>query len=216
LHLIPKDGFNKINKKALDNNELQRNRALFQRIARSDARAFAEFYEVYAVKLALYVSRFLGSELWAEEIVQDTFLKLWSVRETVGELEYPASFVYRMVANRTKDHLKRRGHEVKLQQHLLHRLQHANTNATEELVDYQMGEQLFRKAIQQLPPQRALVFKMRHEQGMSYEEIATELGLSKNTIRNLLNLALQNIRTYLSEHGDITGVLVLIIFSKIF
>jgi RNA polymerase sigma-70 factor (ECF subfamily) len=51
---------------------------------------------------------------------------------------------------------------------------------------------------------------------MSYEEIATELGLSKNTIRNLLNLALQNIRTYLSEHGDITGVLVLIIFSKIF
>ncbi len=42
------------------------------------------------------------------------------------------------------------------------------SNATEELVDYQMGEQLFRKAIQQLPPQRALVFKMRHEQGMSY------------------------------------------------
>ncbi len=35
--------------------------------------AFAEFYEAYAVKLALYVSRFLGSELWAEEIVSGYF-----------------------------------------------------------------------------------------------------------------------------------------------
>ena len=200
----------------MDNNALQSDRVLFQRIARGDAQAFAGFYEAYAAKLALYVSRFLGSELWAEEIVHDTFLKLWSVRETIGEVEYPSSFVYRMVANRTKDHLKRRGHEVKLQQHLLYHLQQANTNTTEAQVDYQIGEQLFRKAVQQLPSQRALVFRMRHEKGLSYEEIANELGLSKNTVRNLLNLALQNIRTFLAEHGDINGVLVLIIFSNFF
>lgn len=200
----------------MDNNALQSDRVLFQRIARSDAQAFAAFYEAYAIKLALYVSRFLRSDLWAEEIVHDSFLKLWSVRETLADIEYPSSFVYRMVANKTKDHLKRQGHEVKLHQHLIHHLQQTNLNATEELVDYQMGEKLYRQAVQQLPVQRALVYKMRHEQGMSYDEIATELGLSKNTVRNLLNLALQNIRNYLAEHGDITGVMVLIIFSKIF
>lgn len=200
----------------MENNALQRDRLLFQSIASGDASAFAEFYDAYAIKSALFVSRFLRSELWAEEIVQDSFLKLWSIRETLTGIDSPASFLFRMIANRTKDHLKKRGHEVKLQQHLLHFLQNANTNTTEELVDYQMGEQLFRKAVQQLPAQRALIYKLRHEQGLSYDEIASQLNLSRNTVRNQLNLALQHIRSYLLHHGDITGVLVLILFSKYF
>jgi RNA polymerase sigma-70 factor (ECF subfamily) len=200
----------------LDRSVLQGDRLTFKRVAQGDAQAFAEFYEAYAVKLAAYVARFLGSDLWAEEIVQDTFLKLWSIRETIGDIEYPAGFVYRMLANRTKDHLKRRGHEIRMQQHMTHYLQQANTNTTQEQVDYQQGEKLFRQAVVQLPPQRALVFKMRHEQGLSYDEIAGQLGLSRHTVRNLLNLALQNIRSYLLEHGDITGILVLCLFLNIF
>jgi RNA polymerase sigma-70 factor (ECF subfamily) len=187
---------------------------IFQRIAQGDAQAFAEFYEAYAVKLALYVSRFLGSELWAEEIVHDTFLKLWSIRETLTTVETPAAFVYRMIANRAKDHLKHQEHEVKLQQHLVRHFQQANTNTTQDLLDYQTGEKLYRQAIQQLPAQRALVFKMRHEQGMSYDEIAEALDLSRHTVRNLLNLALKDIRNYLLQHGDIAGMLVFLFLLK--
>jgi RNA polymerase sigma-70 factor (ECF subfamily) len=55
---------------------------------------------------------------------------------------------------------------------------------------------------------------MRHEQGLSYDEIANTLGLSRHTVRNQLNLALQNIRSYLLEHGDITGILILLLFFK--
>jgi RNA polymerase sigma-70 factor (ECF subfamily) len=198
----------------LDSTALQNDKLIFQRIALGDAEAFAAFYDAYAVKLALYVSRFLGSDLWAEEIVQDTFLKLWSIRETIGEIEYPAGFVYRMIANRAKDHLKHRAHEIKLQQHLSRYLAQADTNTTQELLDYQNGEKLFRQAVQQLPAQRGLVFKLRHEQGLSYDDIARELGVSRHTVRNLLNLASQNIRSYLLEHGDITGFLVLLIFLK--
>lgn len=198
----------------MDSSALHNENDIFQRIARGDAQAFAGFYDAYAVKLALYVSRFLGSELWAEEIVHDTFLKLWSIRETLTTVENPAAFVYRMVANRAKDHLKHREHEVKLQQHLVRYLQQANTNTTQELLDYQIGEKLVRQAIQQLPAQRALVYKMRHEQGMSYDEIAAELDLSRHTVRNLLNLALKDIRNYLLKHGDITGAVALIFFLK--
>ena len=198
----------------MDNSALHNEKEIFQRIAQGDAQAFAEFYEAYAVKLALYVSRFLGSELWAEEIVHDTFLKLWSIRETLTTVETPAAFVYRMIANRAKDHLKHQEHEVKLQQHLVRHFQQANTNTTQDQLDYQIGERLYRQAVQQLPTQRALVFKMRHEQGLSYDEIARELDLSRHTVRNLLNLALKDIRSYLLEHGEITGMVVLLFFLK--
>jgi RNA polymerase sigma-70 factor (ECF subfamily) len=196
----------------LESSALYNDKEIFQRIAQGDAQAFAGFYDAYAVKLALYVSRFLGSELWAEEIVHDTFLKLWSIRETLATVENPAAFVYRMIANRAKDHLKHQEHEVKLQQHLVRYLQHSNT--TQDLLDYQIGEKLYRQAVQQLPAQRALVYKMRHEQGMSYDEIARELELSRHTVRNLLNLALKDIRNYLLQHGDITGAVALIFFLK--
>jgi RNA polymerase sigma-70 factor (ECF subfamily) len=198
----------------LDSSDLHRDKQIFQRIAGGDAQAFAEFYDAYAVKLALYVSRFLGSELWAEEIVHDTFLKLWSIRETLTTVEIPAAFVYRMIANRAKDHLKHQEHEVKLQQHLVRHLQQAHTNTTQDLLDYQLGEKLYHQAVQQLPAQRALIYKMRHEQGMSYDEIARELELSRHTVRNMLNLALKDIRKYLLEHGDITGAVALIFFLK--
>ena len=203
-----------INSKALEDSILHNDKLIFQRIAQGDSQAFAGFYDTYAVKLALYVSRFLGSDLWAEEIVQDTFVKLWSIRETLGEIDNPPAFVYRMIANRTKDHLKRREHEIKLQQHLARYFQQASANTTQDQLDYQTGEKLYRKAIQQLPAQRALVFKMRHEQGLGYDEIASTLGLSRHTIRNLLNLALKDIRSYLLEHGDITGILLLLLFFK--
>lgn len=198
----------------MENSTLHNDRLIFQRITQGDAQAFAEFYDAYAVKLAIYVARFLGSELWAEEIVQDTFLKLWSIRETLGEIDNPPAFVYRMIANRAKDHLKRREHEIKLQQYMVQNFQQANTNTTQDQLDYQHGEKLYRQAIQQLPAQRALIYKMRHEQGLSYEEIATELGISRHTVRNMLNLALNDIRSYLAEHGDFTGALVLLLFLK--
>jgi RNA polymerase sigma-70 factor (family 1) len=209
-----KSGLSKLYSKELENSALHNDKLIFQRIAQGDAQAFAGFYEAYAVKLALYVARFLGSELWAEEIVQDTFLKLWSIRETIGEIENPPAFVYRMIANRAKDHLKRREHEIRLQQYMVRNFQQANTNTTQDQLDYQQGEKLYRQAIQQLPTQRALIYKMRHEQGMSYDEIATELGISRHTVRNMLNLALNDIRSYLAEHGDITGALVLLLFLK--
>lgn len=185
-----------------------KDRELFARIAQSDGNAFAEFFESYSVKLAVYVSRFLGSDLWAEEIVQDVFVKLWNIRETIGQMEYPAGFIYRMAANRAKDHLRHRGHELKLQYQLTQHLA-ASANNAQEQVDFRFSQRLFNEAIKRLPSQRAVIFRMRHEQGMGYDEIAAQLGLSRNTVRNQLNLALQNIRSYLLEHGDILGLLVL-------
>lgn len=198
----------------LKETNIQRDQALFRRIARGDSQAFAEFYDAYAVRLGIYVSRFLKSDIWAEEIVQDTFIKLWAVRETVAIVEYPAGFVYRMAANRTKDHLKHRAHEVKLQQQLASLLATEERNTTQDRFDYRQGEKLFREAVQQLPAQRGRIFKMRHEEGLSYDEIAGKLNISRNTVRNLLNLAIQHIRTYLLEKGGIKGIWVLFFFLQ--
>jgi len=181
---------------------------LFQKIAYGDSRAFAEFFDAYAPKLAIYVSKILRSDLWAEEIVQDVFMKLWSAREKLVGIENPSHFVYRMAINRTTDYLRHREQEIKLQHYLISKKE-AGVSGTEELVDYKISEKLYRQAIDTLPAQRKLVFTMRHEQGKSYTEIASELSISPHTVRNLLNLAMQHIRTHLIKHGGISSLVIL-------
>lgn len=184
---------------------INRDRELFRLIALDDEQAFARFFEAYAANMAGYVARFLRSELWAEEIVQDVFLKLWTMRDKLENIDVPAAFLHRMILNRAKDHIKHRGHEVRLQHYLTGHINAKITNDTQDLVDFRIGKKLFDEAVSKLPRQRAIIFKMRYEQALSYEDIARELNISANTVRNLLNLATQNIRTYLLERGGITG-----------
>jgi RNA polymerase sigma-70 factor (family 1) len=189
---------------------------LFRKIASGDAAAFAAFFNLYAPKIATYVSKVLRSDSWAEEIVQDVFMKLWSAKETLLSVETPVAFVYRMAINRATDYLRLREQEIKLQHYLLSSAK-TEVRHTEEHVDFKMGEELYRQAVESLPKQRKLVFKMRHELGKSYDEIARELEVSPHTVRNLLNLAMQHLRAYLQKYGDLMTCIVIAWFlQKIF
>lgn len=189
---------------------------LFERIAKGDEQAYKQVFDANYVNFVSYAAKLLHSDLWAEEIVQDVFLKLWKIRDTLGAVENPGGFLNRMVFNRVRDHFKHQQHEIKLQHYLRRRAENYAPNSTQDSFDYRLGEQLFEEAVSKLPKQRATIFRMRHEQGLSYDEIARELNISKFTVRNLLNLALQNIRTYLLEHGDITGIISLLLIFLIF
>lgn len=178
----------------------QKDKLLFNRIAAGDAKAFAEIFNVYAPKLAINVSKLLHSDQWTQEVVQDVFVKLWAVRETLTRIDSPADYLYRMSANRVHDYLRKQERAIKLQYYLDCNSRDL-TNNTQEKLDLRFSQQLFSEAVQLLPPQRALIFRLRHEEGLGYDEIATRLNLSRNTVRNHLGLALKQMREYLIRHG---------------
>lgn len=200
----------------MDAGSAHNDKELFRLIADGDEAAYKTLFDTHYLKFVSYAAKILHSDLWAEEIVQDVFLKLWSIRSTLTTIDNPAGFMNRMVFNRIRDHLRHKKHEIKLQHYLLQFTE--SGNATQDSYDFRQGKKLFEEAVAQLPKQRAAVFKLRHEQGLSYEEIARELNISKNTVRNLLVLAVQHIRDYLLEHGGINGIIysTIIIFITIF
>jgi RNA polymerase sigma-70 factor (ECF subfamily) len=174
---------------------------LFALIATGDEAAFAEIYLRYTEKLYPHVAKLLDADDWAEEIVQDVFTKLWQVRESLTTIENPNAYLYRMAANRTIDHMRKMATEVKMQYHIARQAEdhlRAET-ATGEKLDARMAG--IKEVVEQLSPQRKLVFKLRHEEGLSYEEIAQQLNLSKSAVRDYLRLALQTIREGLRTKG---------------
>lgn len=189
---------------------LNHEKDLLASISEGNATAYAELFNAYSVRLAPYLSKLLNSDFWAEEIVQDVFLKIWAHRHRLREIENPPAYIYRMAANRAHDLIKKQALEVKLQYHISRRAGSEGKNFTEELADFHFSEQLFSAAVNNLPAQQQLVYKLRHEEGLGYEEIKTRLNISKNTVRNQLVSALDNIRSYILRRE---GLLVLLIFA---
>lgn len=176
-------------------------RELFALISRSNEQAFAEIYLRYADKLYLHVAKLLKEDSWAEEIVQEVFVKLWQVRDTLGGIANPSAYLYRIAGNRTLDYLKHRAVEVKTQYQIFLFAEPSARNDTQEQLDFRISESLFKQAVKDLTAQKQLIFKLKHEDGQSYEEIARQLQLSKNTVRNHLAEALFTIRAYLLKKG---------------
>jgi len=70
------------------------------------------------------------------------------------------------------------------------------------------------QAMNKLPPGRLKVLKMSIDDGLSLDEIATELKISRSGVKKQLYAATAYVRQYLQEHGEIT--LALIIFLSLF
>ena len=180
-------------------------RELFQQIAAGDREAFATLFRRYSSPLYRNALRMLKSEFWAEDIIQVVFTQLWQNRAELTKVEMPSSYLYRMVTNKARDRMRSHEREIKMQYWLASQAEAESQNKAnkEEL------HQLLAKAVNTLPPQRKEVYQLKYQQKLSYEEIAAQLSISKNTVRNHMTKALEDIRSYMIQHADI---LILILY----
>jgi len=86
-------------------------------------------------------------------------------------------------------------------------VQLSNTaESAENIILWHQYAQLLKKAIAQLPTQRQKVFKLCRQEFKSYEEVALTLGISRNTVKEHMVIAVKNIKEYLIHYGDISFV----------
>ncbi len=67
-------------------------------------------------------------------------------------------------------------------------------------------QKLINEAVQQLPPQQRIVFQLSKQNDLSYEEIARQMHLSKNTVRNHLAEAMKTIRFFLRSAAGLLSL----------
>lgn len=169
-----------------------------ERIRGSDAEAYRELFEHTRIELLRFAWRYTFDEEAAQDVVQDVFLKVWQVRETLDASRSLRSFLYTMVRNRALNHRReRRGEErpptdgaswepeddVKL----------------DESTDARMLEQRIRRWISTLPDRRREAFMLSRYHGMTHEEIADLMGLTPRTVNTHIVLALKDLRNRLES-----------------
>ena len=191
---------------------LYTNRELLQQVATGDRLAFRQLFDLYKLRLYTFVYQFTSSKPDAEEIVQDVFTKLWEVRTSLAGVEYPVKYIFTIARNKTLNHLTKIARDRQLLQQLWVNISQFD-NTTEELLQAQESQKLIREAVNQLSPQRQTIFDLSREQGLTHEEIADRLGLSKSRVKNIMVEILKFVKDYLARYSTLISTIFWISYS---
>lgn len=175
--------------------------------------AFVALFHRYKSKLYGYTLRLTGSEMLAEDIVQDVFMKLWADHVSLGSIDNFSSYLFRMSRNHVLNHFKRMAHETAILSEMFRGGEPGSNNAQEMLAAREV-EEVLQSVVNTLPPQQRAVYRLSREEGKSHEEIAELLRISPNTVKNHVVQAMATIRTQLRRHADSLLVVAMLLSLK--
>lgn len=168
-------------------------KALLAEVAIGDECAFKKLFDLYKERFYSLALKMTRSDEVAEDIVQEVFMNIWNKRAGLVNVDNPSSYFFTAVYRRVYHHYRKIALEKKLLS--VAPLVKESVNTTEEMVLADESSELISQAIDKLPPQQRLVFKLCKQEGKSREEVARQLHISPNTVKNHLADALKHIRT---------------------
>jgi RNA polymerase sigma-70 factor (ECF subfamily) len=181
---------------------------LLQRIASRDEAALAEFYDRHSRLAYTLIMRILASPSDAEDVLQETFVRVWSRAETYDAvLGSPSAWLTRIARNRAIDRLRARRTRanlavdpVVLARDKAPRSREPVTRDTPESV--QEGETTagaVRTALATLMPEQRALIEAAFFEGYTHSELATRFGVPLGTVKTRIRTGLAAMRGRL-EH----------------
>jgi RNA polymerase sigma-70 factor (family 1) len=191
---------------------LHTDRELADRIAAGDEEAFRIFFHRYNERLFPFVRSLVRSEEDAREIMQDVFLKVWTQRAAFTRIENPAAWLRTVMANSSYELLRQQArYEIRLNK----LSSQSSVPSADEFwgkIDSKEAGHLMQEALRAMPLRRRQIFQMSKLEGYSRREIAEQLQISENTVRNQLADAMDFMQTYMRK-AMITALLVKLFFQ---
>lgn len=172
--------------------------ALLARIALGDDGAFRQLVERHVDRAYAIAFRILGQSADAEDVVQDCFLKVWSMNQQweAGRASFRTWF-YRVITNRCID-LKRRPRNEGMDE--MPEPVSPSSDQAEELMRSE-ASRLLAASIDQLPLQQKTALMLSYFDGRSNQEIAAAMQLTVMAVESLLKRGRQHLRAALAGEG---------------
>jgi len=170
---------------------------LLARVAEGDEKAFALIFHHYRHKIYSYAYHISGSSAQADELVQDVFLKVWLYRDKIPHILRFDNWLFTIARNQVFDMLKSMAREASLRRQMAGLLDPAANPVEDRMLTRENEEQL-QRALDKLSPRQKLIFTLSRNEGLKHEEIASQLHISRHTVKTHLVQALKTLRNLLS------------------
>lgn len=165
-------------------------------LTQSHEPAFEEIYKLYSTRLFGNIYKMVKSEPIAKEIVQEVFIKVWNNRTGIDPERSFRAYIFRIAENSVCDFFRNASRVKKMQSHILN-IATEHYEHIEELLLQKENNTVLHMAINSLPPQRKLVFRLCKLEGKSYDEVGQQLGIATSTISDHIVKANKTVREYL-------------------
>lgn len=138
-------------------------------------------------RVAYYI---LESEQDAKDTVQDLYIKLWNLRDTLDAVSNPKAYCIRLLKNKCIDRIRQRSKETtELQEDMV-----SDPSDISRVTEYKETVRRVTDLIGKLPERHKKVLKMKVFENLSYDEISQITGMSNLTLRVLLSQARSRIK----------------------
>lgn len=179
---------------------------LLLKVASGDEHAFSELFNTHHQLLGTHIYRITDSIELAEEVVQDVFLKIWISRETLTTIHNFRAYLFVISKNHALNCLrklaKERVHQKTIEEN-------ATNLVPEENPGLEGYYSLLDQAIDHLPPQQQKVYLLSRHSRLKYDEIANQMGLSRETVKKYLQGATHSITSFVQSNIDISAIIIL-------
>ena len=171
-----------------------------------DEETYIFLFREYYVSLCSYARRYVGRKDIAEEIVSETFMKIWENRKTLNINSSVKAYLFQAVCNNSLNYLRKLKNANKLET-FFEESTYDNIGFAETMDD--IGEQSLimedltqkvEEAVNQLPKQQQKAFRLKRHEGKKIKEIAEIMGLSVKTVEMHLAKATLSLRKNLKDY----------------
>jgi len=173
---------------------------LMTRLKTDDKTALKELFEAHYPAVCAAINRFTGIRGVTEDLAQQVFIRFWEKRHQLSITTSAGAYLHRMAINEALAWLRSKKHlppeEITLSTPFTPQAGVEECYLNEEL------QQQIMEAVATLPPRCRAIFQLSRFEEMSYQEIATELGISVKTVEHQMGKALRVLRERLKIYLD--------------
>ena len=146
--------------------------------------AFTQIYEAYADRLYSFVLKQLKNRSLTQDIVQDTFLRLWDNRSQLNSFGNLQAFIFTIAKHQVIDYFRKQVNELQF----------------EDFMEYCENQE---KSKYFLSPRERVIYELSREKHIPVKQIAEQLELSEQTVKNYLTSALKILRSEMLKYNII-------------
>jgi len=157
----------------------------------ADMKAYEALYKMLFNSMYRFALSFVKSKEASEEIVSDSFVKIWQLGTKLNDIENIKAYLFTITKNFSLNYITQNQKVIQL---------NINDVDFDDMITFENPEEIFmsgeiikriKKSINELPPQCRIIFQLVKEDGLSYKEVASILDISVFTVRNQMGIGLK-------------------------
>jgi RNA polymerase sigma-70 factor (family 1) len=182
------------------------------KLQQDEVNAFDTLYWKYHQAVYRNIFKFVKEPDVTEDILQEVFTRLWEKRKDINASQSVAGWLFVISFNLSVDYVRKKMRELNIHKEIYNLGGEEDGLSPDNKSVYEEQYQLLEEAIAQLSPKKRKIVTLCKLEGKTYDEVAEELKISRNTVKEHLSVAMARLNEYIQKNKEHKYIILLLLF----